>query len=124
LSEQYCLGVERPSALVVNEPSRRPSPPAKITTQTLRFGLLKLCAALSARVNSLPGKREPIPRSHVRIFRLYGNRITWYRVIAGDFSADASCEVQYRATGVSRMRRYTPSTKELTVPPGIYRSRG
>jgi hypothetical protein len=39
-SEQYCLGVDKPRALVVKAARRRPSPPAKTMTQILRRFLM------------------------------------------------------------------------------------
>jgi hypothetical protein len=43
LSEQYCFGVQMPFALRVNALKRRPSPPAKTTTQIFRRLPLKSC---------------------------------------------------------------------------------
>src|SRR6266850_965601 len=57
-SEQYCFGVQTPSALVVNEPSRRPSPPARITTHNFRGCLLIECGALPLPVSQIPSEED------------------------------------------------------------------
>jgi hypothetical protein len=89
LRDQNCFGVETPLALVVNEPSRRPSPPARITTQQVRVGLITVVrCSVSASENPSKGEGAYTPDGQANIpvarycdYRISGNRRRgWRRV--------------------------------------------
>jgi hypothetical protein len=81
LSEQYCFGLQTPSASIVKSPRRRPSPPAKITAQHFRGGLLTCCGLLLS-AKPIEGKKAYTPDGQPNIpvagyyyYRISGNRL-------------------------------------------------